>query len=197
MLGIGRSRFRYMNLWDEVYAKGEHQFYPGPNALLMEAVRSRPPGRALDIGMGQGRNAFWLASQGWDVTGVESSAEALRQARQLGSGITIVESSIEDFEIGEARWDLIACIYVHGVTLRNAERIIQGLKPGGILVVEGFHRDVMNHGAKTLDGKPLGFQTNALLRHFLPLRIERYEDLFAFGEWQNRDMPVVRMLARK
>jgi hypothetical protein len=64
-------------------------------------------------------------------------------------------------------------------------------------VVEGFHRDVMQHGAKTLDGKPLGFQTNALLRHFLGLRIERYEDTFGFGDWQNRDMPVVRMLARK
>ena len=186
-----------MNLWDEVYAKGERQFYKGPNAFLMEVVRGRTPGRALEIGMGQGRNAFWLAAQGWDVTGVESSAEALRQARESGPGITMVESSIEAFDIGVACWDLIACIYVHGVTLRNAPRIIEGLKPGGILVVEGFHRDVMQHGAKTLDGKPLGFQTNALLRHFLGLRIERYEDTFGFGDWQNRDMPVVRMLARK
>ena len=71
------------------------------------------------------------------------------------------------------------------------------LKPGGILVVEGFHRDVMNYGAMTLDGKPLGYQTNALLRHFLSLRIELYEDRIGFGDWQNRDVPIVRMLARK
>jgi SAM-dependent methyltransferase len=186
-----------MNLWDEVYAKGERQFHKGPNAFLMEVVRGRTPGKALDIGMGQGRNAFWLAGQGWDVTGVESSAEALRQAREEGSGVAIVESSIEEFDLGAGRWDLIAGIYVHGVMLRNAARIIDALRPGGILVVEGFHRDVMDYGATTLDGKALGFQTNALLRHFLPLRIERYEDTIGFGDWQNRDVPVVRMLAHK
>jgi SAM-dependent methyltransferase len=186
-----------MNLWDQVYAAGEHQFYRGPNAFLIDAVTGRTPGKALEIGMGEGRNAFWLAEQGWDVTGVEGSQEAVRQARARGPGVAIVEAPIEEFDMGVERWDLIAGIYVHGVMLRNAERIVAALKPGGILVVEGFHRDVMNYGARTLDGKPLGYQTNALLRHFLALRIERYEDRIGFGDWQNRETPVVRMLARK
>ena len=40
-----------------------------PNAFLVEMVKNRKPGRALDVGMGQGRNALWLAGQGWDTTG--------------------------------------------------------------------------------------------------------------------------------
>ena len=66
-------------LWNELYAMREgkeHQF----NKFLAEAVKGRTPGKALDIGMGQGRNAVFLAQHGWDVTGVDTSAEGVRQA---------------------------------------------------------------------------------------------------------------------
>jgi hypothetical protein len=66
-----------------------------------------------------------------------------------------------------------------------------------LLVVEGFHRDVMALGVEGLTGGQLGYQTNALLRHFLPLRILRYEDRLAMADWRRIEAPLVRMVAQK
>jgi hypothetical protein len=75
------------SLYDKVYG-GVPEFRTEPNRLLVEAVAQRTPGKALDVGMGQGRNALFLAAQGWSVTGFDVSemglARARRQRRRLG-----------------------------------------------------------------------------------------------------------------
>jgi len=108
-----------------------------------------------------------------------------------------VHRAAEDFAIGESEWDLIAGIYIHGIMLRESTRIIAGLRPGGLLVIEGFHRDVMKLGIEGLTGGLLGYKSNALLRHYLPLRIERYEECVALADWRRIEAPVVRLVARK
>jgi SAM-dependent methyltransferase len=183
--------------WDQVYAREPHLYTRQPNALLVEVAERMAPGRALDLGMGQGRNALFLAQRGWSVTGVELSGEGVRQARASGEGVHVVHQSVEDFEMGREAWDLIAGIYVHGVLLRASGRIVAALRPGGVLVVEGFHRDVMALGLAGMTGGLLGYQTNALLRHFLPLRVERYEDRLGLADWRQIEAPIVRMVARK
>jgi SAM-dependent methyltransferase len=183
--------------WDQVYAGEPHLYTTEPNALLVEAAEAMAPGRALDLGVGQGRNAAWLASRGWQVTGVDLSGEGVRRAQALDARVRVVQQAVEDFEMGVEEWHLIAAIYVHGVLLRASERVIAALRPGGVLVVEGFHRDVMKLGVEGMTGGLLGYKTNALLRHFLPLRIERYEDRIALADWRRIEAPVVRMVARK
>src|SRR5262249_31981690 len=59
--------------YDEIYSKGSDVFSAGPNAFMVRTISGRKPGRALDVAMGQGRNALWLASQGWAVTGFDIS----------------------------------------------------------------------------------------------------------------------------
>src|SRR5689334_21545059 len=108
--------------WDHVYAQEAHLFTKAPNAFLVESVNNLAPGRALDIGMGQGRNALWLAERGWDVTGLEISSEGIRQAQASGSSVCLVHQSAEEFPIGEGEWDLILGMYVHGVMLRESMR---------------------------------------------------------------------------
>jgi len=183
--------------WDEVYAQEPHLYTTAPNALLVETVRDLPPGKALDLGMGQGRNSLWLAERGWDVTGVDISGEGVRLATAGGAALHTVHSSIEDFDLGRAQWDLIAGIYVHGVLLRQSERITAALKPGGFLVVEGFHRDVMREGVEGLTGGLLGFTSNALLRHYLSLRVLLYQETRGLADWRRIDAPLVRFVARK
>ncbi len=68
-------------LWNKVYGGSDPIFVRTPNALLAAAMQDRKPGAALDIGMGQGRNAVFLAMQGWDVTGFDPSDEAVRRHR--------------------------------------------------------------------------------------------------------------------
>lgn len=183
--------------WDQVYAGEPHLYTTEPNALLVEVAQAMPPGRALDLGTGQGRNAAWLAGRGWDVTGVDVSAVGVRQARASDARVHVVQQAVEEFDMGVDAWDLIAAIYVHGVLLRASERVIAALRPGGVLVVEGFHRDVMKLAVEGMTGGLLGYKTNALLRHFLPLRVERYEDCIALADWRRIEAPVVRMVARK
>jgi SAM-dependent methyltransferase len=183
--------------WDRVYAGEPHLFTTAPNALLMEVAGAIPAGRALDIGMGQGRNSARLAAQGWDVTGLDISGEGVRQATEYPARMHVVHAAIEDFDIGVGQWDLIAGIYVHGVMLRESARVIAGLRSGGRLVIEGFHRDVMKLGIEGLTGGLLGYKTNALLRKYLELRIERYEERIAMADWRRIEAPLVRLVARK
>jgi 2-polyprenyl-3-methyl-5-hydroxy-6-metoxy-1,4-benzoquinol methylase len=62
------------------YFHNDVGFEKQPNRLLVDAVAKRKPGRALDVAMGQGRNALYLASRGWKVTGVNFSDEGVRAA---------------------------------------------------------------------------------------------------------------------
>jgi 2-polyprenyl-3-methyl-5-hydroxy-6-metoxy-1,4-benzoquinol methylase len=68
-------------LWNKVYGGNNPIFIQTPTALVVGAVEGRRPGKALDVGMGQGRNSVFLAAQGWDVTGFDPSEEGVRIAR--------------------------------------------------------------------------------------------------------------------
>ena len=77
------------------YAPGaESVFNHNPNAFLVECVRNRKPGKALDVGMGSGRNALYLASHGWDVTGFDIADVGVVQARKKAKtlGVRLNES---------------------------------------------------------------------------------------------------------
>src|SRR5579884_3638399 len=123
--------------YDGIYSKPP-KFQTLPSALLVEAIRNRRPGKALDVGMGQGRNSIYLARQGWDVTGFDVSrvglAEATRLAASAGVHIRTVLASDEEFDFGSSRWDLIAILYP--LEKRSVYKARTAVKPGGIVVVE-------------------------------------------------------------
>ena len=82
---------------------------------------------------------------------------------------------------------------MHQIFSRNASKIRDGLKPGGLVVVEAFHADE----GKAL-GRPLGYQSNELLRAFDGLRILHYEDRPGPADWNpGADQPIVRLIAKK
>lgn len=122
--------------WEQRYRAQEETSEPSPNPLLIEAASSLPPGRALDLACGAGRNALWLAQHGWSVTAVDGSPTAIRLLRERAAGLRI-ETQIADLEKGEftiepARYDLIAiCYYLQRDLFEPAK---QGLLPGGIIV---------------------------------------------------------------
>src|SRR2546423_4646967 len=131
--------------WSELYAKREgkeHQF----NKFLAETVKGRTPGRALDIGMGQGRNSLFLAALGWQVTGFDISEVGVKQAQAEAQKrdlkIDARVGDVDKFDYGNSKWDLVVGMYMHEYLTRNAAQIVRSLKPGGILIIEGIHRDV-------------------------------------------------------
>ena len=184
-------------VWNEVYTKRQGRAFPH-NQFLAERIKGRKPGTALDIGIGEGRNALFLATQGWEVTGFDISDVAVKLAQEAAQqrGVKL-EAFVEDadhFDYGRQRWDLVVGMYMHAVITRNAEKIIESLKPGGLLVVEGFHRDLNRRGVQ---GEYMGYRSNELLKAFERLRVLYYEDTVAPADWEpsGQEAPIVRFLA--
>ena len=119
--------------WDERYRTTEIGLTPTP--LLVATAGRLPPGRALDLACGTGRNALWLAAHGWQVTAVDGSKtaiELLRAKAPASLDTCIADLERGDYRIEPAAWDLIAmCYYLQRDLFEPAKR---GLKPGGILL---------------------------------------------------------------
>jgi SAM-dependent methyltransferase len=80
------------------------------NKFLAETIKGRKPGKALDIGMGEGRNALFLATQGWEVTGFDISDVGVQLARETaqkrGLKLETLVDDVDRFDYGRQRWDL-------------------------------------------------------------------------------------------
>jgi 2-polyprenyl-3-methyl-5-hydroxy-6-metoxy-1,4-benzoquinol methylase len=141
-------------VWNEIFTQRQGREFPH-NKFLAETIRGRKPGKALDIGMGEGRNALFLATNGWEVTGFDISDVGVRLAREAaqkkGLKLEALVDDVDRFDYGRQRWDLVVGMYMHALITRNAAKIVDSLKPGGIIVVEGFHRDLNRPG---LSGGP-------------------------------------------
>lgn len=179
--------------WDRVYSNPAPVFDTAPNAFMTEVVKGLKPGRALDIGMGQGRNSIYLAKLGWDVSGIDISETGMEAARKsakaAGVKITTITASMDDFEFGVGQWDVVVATYEGASWL---ERATKGLKPGGCVIVEAF-------GKSAQAPVGAGFGPNELLKLFMDqkLQILRYEDVDAKPDWSNEIGRVVRVFARK
>jgi len=136
------------NEWDERYRQGR-TMPDEPAALLVENPSLLPKsGKALDIAMGTGRNALYLASLGFQVTGVDLSAVAVEKCRQkaerLGLPIEALVADLEHHPLPSEEYDLIVNFYYLQRSL--SPRIVAALKPGGVLVFESFTIDQLQFG---------------------------------------------------
>jgi len=104
--------------WDDLFRNGQVSFSKDASRLLQYAIVDRKPGTAIDLGMGEGRNAIFLASKGWRVTGVDFSTEAVNQAKSRAAAAHVaIDAVIQDldaYDLGRSKWDLIAMFYMHG-----------------------------------------------------------------------------------
>jgi SAM-dependent methyltransferase len=185
-------------MFDRIYASPTPNFSTKPNALLMAAIEGRGPGRALDVGMGQGRNAIALAARGWQVTGFDVSAEGLAVAKAEAARhhvtITVVQQGDAEFDYGVNQWDLIAIVYGPGAVERPdyVERLSRALRPGGLVVVESFASDT--HAARR---RPVDIDPSLLLKAFATFRILRFEDTDGVTDWDPQSTTLVRLVAQK
>lgn len=136
--------------WDEKYAAAELIWGAPPNPVVVEFAASLPPGRALDLGCGEGRHSLWLATRGWEVVGVDFSAVALDKARRIASQAPSRSRDRLRYVVGDVTadsfgggYDLILSVFLHfSPPQRKAllERAINSLKPEGILIFLGHDR---------------------------------------------------------
>lgn len=140
--------------WDERYATKELLWGAEPNRFLVEETAGLAPGRALDLAAGHGRNAVWLAEQGWRVTAVDFSEVGLTKARELAAdrGVEVdwVAADLNDYEPEPDAFDLVVILYLQ---LPEAEltpilrRAAGALAPGGTVIVVSHDRRNLTDGA--------------------------------------------------
>lgn len=184
--------------WNEEYRKGT-LYSPKPNRLLMDAIAGRKPGRALDVGIGEGRNALALAEKGWDVTGVDISevgvAKAMQIARERKLKVAGVIQDIDTFDFGHEQWDLIAFIYMGGIDKDKVEQVKAALKHGGIVVIERFNpgaaaKRTIGHG-ETIVAK------DDWSKLYAGWKILKYEEPVDVSDWRMEKTRLVRFVAQK
>ncbi|TDD62720.1 class I SAM-dependent methyltransferase [Kribbella antibiotica] len=133
-------------LWDARYAESKRIWSGAPNAALVVEVAGLEPGRALDLGSGEGGDAIWLAQQGWRVTGVDVSPVALGRAAEHAKEAG-VDGLIEwqHHELGktfpEGTFELVSAQFLHSTIELPREEILRqaadAVTVGGVLLIEG------------------------------------------------------------
>ena len=148
--------------WDERYSEPGYTYGTEPNDFLISMADTvTPGGRILCLAEGEGRNAVYLASLGYEVTGVDGSEVGLRKAqalaRERGVTITTIHADLGTFEIGSEQWDGIIACYCHVpsvIRIPLHQAAVRGLKPGGIFVLEAFSQEQLAYdtgGPQSLD----------------------------------------------
>lgn len=186
-------------LFDKIYRDQKPTFKTTPNALLAKVIDGLTPGKALDVHMGQGRNAVYLASKGWAVTGFDASPEAIRQTRAQAAtarvSVDARESGHASFDFGSEQWDLIVLTYPWLPLDDDAlfGSIINSLKPNGRVVFEHYIRPSCLNAEKG-EYVPCA---NQLLDRFRGLRVVYYEEKVDVADWASKPHELVRFVGQR
>lgn len=141
--------------WDERYRSGR-MWSVAPNRWVVQELSGTAPGRALDAACGEGRNAIWLAQQGWSVVGVDYSQVALDRARQTHASLedddldlTWIQADITMDRAVQGTYDLVLASYVHLVSYERTPLLraaASTLAPGGTILVVGHDSTNLTEG---------------------------------------------------
>ena len=134
--------------WNQRYADSELVWSAAPNIWVEHLTQDLPPGKALDVAAGEGRNALWLAACGWHVTAVDFSTVALQRAASLAiqrlgddaGNLLTLEADVETWVPPARSYDLVLVAYLH-LPARQRSAVMsaaaEAVAPGGTLLVVG------------------------------------------------------------
>jgi SAM-dependent methyltransferase len=132
--------------WDTRYAGSALVWGAGPNQFVAAELESLPPGRALDVACGEGRNAIWLASRKWRAVGVDYSATGLDRAARLATEVGVADRArfalcdVVTGPLPAGPFDAVVVAYLQlpAAHRRSAlHRAVRALAPGGTLLIVG------------------------------------------------------------
>jgi SAM-dependent methyltransferase len=141
--------------WNERYAASELVWSVGPNQFVEAECADLPPGRALDLAAGEGRNAIWLARRGWDVTAADFSQVALDKGRTLAGAPDSMTGAVEWVCADATTWtradvyDLVVIAYLQLPPAERREAVRRGfaaLRSGGTFLLVGHDTTNLTEG---------------------------------------------------
>ena len=161
--------------WNSKYETEVYLFGEKPIPFLVDNVHLLRKGKVLDIAMGEGRNGVYLATQGFEVLGLDISEKGLKKAHNLAkkNKVTIETKvvDLESFTLEPNSYDVILCTYYMQKDL--FKQFQSALKPGGMIVVETYNVDYLKY---VQFSRKWALDTNEMLDIFKGLRVIRYQD---------------------
>lgn len=184
------------NNWEERYARDDQEAGRHPLALLSAWLNKAKKGKALDLASGTGRNAFFLAENGYAVTAIDVSATALRlaeeEAQARGLRITWIEADLDSYTL-TGQYDLILASFFK-IRKQLAPAIIKALTGGGLLIYESHMTPPAN--PEEARKHQFHFQPGELRDLFSGLTILHYDEHQA-GEKDGHPAWIASLVARK
>jgi SAM-dependent methyltransferase len=190
------------NDWNRKHGEAGLLFGAEPNRFLVAEVEGLEPGRALDVACGAGRNAVWLAEQGWAVTGIDFSDVALANARGLAAerGVEVewVEADLRVWE-PPGTFDLVAVLYLQ--VPAEERRLVLGraaeaVAPGGTLLVVGHDLQNLNGGHGGPKDPRVLFTPDDVALELPGLQIEKAERVLRPVETEEGEAQAIDALVR-
>jgi len=143
--------------WDARYSESARIWSGNPNQRLVEQVADLAPGDALDVGAGEGADAVWLASRGWQVTALDVSPVALAKVVQhaaesgVADRVRTIEHDLIANPIVPGEHDLVTAHFWHPPAENRTASVLglaAGVRPGGALLIVGHHTHDLDSGAR-------------------------------------------------
>lgn len=187
-----------MPTWDERFGAGNYPRNPEPSPILAAYVDAFPDGRALDIATGTGRNAVFLAEEGYRVDGLDRSREGLRIARQnavergVADRTNWIQADARTYAFEPSTYDVVTVSFYRAVD--RFPDVKEALRPGGVLFAQNHLRtsDPVESGPSSDAHR---FSANELLRACLDLTVLYYDERTETRD-DGRSSAVARIVAR-
>lgn len=180
--------------WEKKYETEAYIFGKEPVEFLKEHVGLLPKGRALDVAMGEGRNAVFLAKNGLTVDGCDVSEAAVKKAQTLAGEnnvrIHAFTADLETYRLPKDTYDVIACFYYLQRDL--IPQMKEALRPGGMVIYETYTLENLERGLEGPRNKEYLLKPNELLDFFRDFKIVYYRELVV-----NDKKAVASLIAKK
>lgn len=194
-------------MWDERYSADEYIYGKDPNKFLANSAANLPKGKILCVAEGEGRNAVYLATHGYEVVAVDSSSVGLEKAKKLANerGVTIetIVADLAHFDIEPESWDGVVSIFAHLPPAARKElhkKIVSGLRPGGVLILEAYRPDQLKYKTGGPPTAELMMTLQSLEDELLGLEFEYAVELdrdVTEGQFHTGTGAVVQIIGRK
>lgn len=195
------------NTWDERYSNEEYIYGEAPNVFFVEQLNRLSPGKILLPCEGEGRNAVYAATKGWNVSAFDSSEvgrlKAIQLARKKDLNIEYIVDDALSIKYPENSADSVAFIYAHfppNIRTQVHQMAISWLKPGGKIILEAFNPNQLKNNSGGPKDLSMLYTVDLLKDDFNGLIIELLQTLqveLSEGKYHEGTADVIRFVGTK
>ena len=194
-------------MWDKRYSTDEYVYGTEPNNFLKNNFNFIPKGKILSLAEGEGRNAVFLAKQGYSVTAIDSSLagidKGIKLAKSNGVEVEFIHADLVEYDLGQSQWEGIISIFFPLSSLQRKtlhKKVVNGLKKKGVVLLEAYTPEQLMFG--TGGGNTVEFMQSklSLMDEFKQLNFNHLEELernVVEGIYHTGMASVVQVIATK